>query len=228
MKNKLVFGVVAILSTASPCLAEICEGFGPQTPRDISQRNGTNPVKFSIAPKSSQLNLCNIHFHKNAEHKASGFSVSGGEGDHGGWKCNDTDKLKKKQLEPVSKNFCKNVEPGDTIEMHWVHSSCRVMPGEGLGACLSESCANPQLRVETKVFLLVNDASASNFGDYAEGDNSNGYYQAKALPASEDKVQFLGSTTGPKYTEQTCSPLQVTWNVSQSCEQLDINSLSKW
>ena len=29
---------------------EICEGFGPQTPRDIDSKEGKNPVNFSFAP----------------------------------------------------------------------------------------------------------------------------------------------------------------------------------
>ena len=47
----------------------LCEGFGPQTPRDISGLVGTNPVTFKKAPHHSKLNLCNIHTHTNAEHK---------------------------------------------------------------------------------------------------------------------------------------------------------------
>ena len=49
---------------------------------------------------------------------------------------------------------------GDTIEVHWVHTTCDVDPGKGLGSCLSDACANPQLRVEAQVFLVVNDENA--------------------------------------------------------------------
>ena len=45
------------------------KGFGPQAPRDIDLKKGTNNREFSIAPDSRKMNLCNIHFHKNAEHK---------------------------------------------------------------------------------------------------------------------------------------------------------------
>ena len=89
------------------------------------------------------------------------------------------------------------------VEVHWVHSSCDVEPGKTLGACLSESCANPNLRVETQVFTVVNDRSALNFDDFSYGGNIvNGYHQAKTLPTSTGTpVEFLGSTTGPAYTE---------------------------
>ncbi len=52
-----------------------CTEFGPQTPRDIANALGTNKVKFPIAPPSSEMNLCNIHFHQAAEHKAPAFSI---------------------------------------------------------------------------------------------------------------------------------------------------------
>eukprot|EP00903_Cladosiphon_okamuranus_P004313 g4311.t1 len=77
--------------------------------------------------------------------------------------------------------------PGDTIEVHWVHSSCDVEPGAGLGSCLSDSCANPNLRVETQVFTLVNDSSALNFDDFDyDGNMANGYHQAKSIPTGPE------------------------------------------
>lgn len=220
---------VFLVLFASVLNAEICQNFGPQTPRDLTQRDGENPVKFNLSPNYKQLNLCNIHFHKHAEHKASGFSLPAESNGAGGWKCNETQSLTSSQLEaPASHQFCQNVMPGDTIEVHWVYSSCDVKPGKGLQACSSESCANPQLRVETKVFLLVNDAKASSFAHYTATTSQNGFQQVTQLPDRSDALEFLGSTTGPKYTEQICSPLQVTWNVSQSCQLLDINSLHEW
>ncbi|NCN41115.1 cadmium carbonic anhydrase [bacterium] len=211
--------------------AKACIGFGPQTPRDISSKKGTNPVQFSFAPAAKDMNLCNIHFHKNAEHKGPGYSLDGGEGDHGGFKCNDTPKLTAAQLSEPKVTGCENIKPGDTVEVHWVHTSCDVAPGKGLGSCLSDACPNPQLRVETQVFLVVNDNKAqAKFSDYVyTGKRSkSGYHQAKKIPAFGDAVQFLGSTTGPSYTEEKCSPLQVTWNVREQCATLDINTLNQW
>ena len=72
--------------------------------------------------------------------------------------------LSARELRTPAKNFCKGVEPGDTIEFHWVHNSCDVAPGQSLGSCLSTTCANPDLRVETQVFTVVNDRSAADFG----------------------------------------------------------------
>ncbi len=221
----------ALITFLVPILAfaAVCEGYGPQTPRDITKVYGTNGVKFNMAPPAKYLNLCNIHFHKNAEHKAAGFSIPGGKGKFGGWKCNETSSLNARELSKsgVIKG-CDNISPGDTIEVHWVHSSCDVVPGKGLGSCLSPKCANPQLRVETKVFLLVNNSRALNFQDFdVLPRRVDGYYQAN-YPKTEAPVQFRGSTTGPSYTEEKCSPLQVSWSVQPTCAMLDINSVHRW
>ncbi len=217
---------------------EACVGFGPQTPRNIDNVQGENKRNFSKAPDHKEMNLCNIHLHKNAEHQAKAFSIFAGEGDgHGyesGYQCNISKELSKAELKPTAGAICKgehgDLKPGDTIEVHWVHSSCDVKPGKGLGACLSDSCANPDLRVETQVFTLVNDPSALDFNtlDY-DGNAVNGFHQAKAIPSNTGRpVEFLGSTTGPKYSEQSCSPLQVTWSVRPQCAKVDINTVGKW
>jgi hypothetical protein len=45
------------------------QGFGPQSPRDLENPAGSNLRLFSTPPAHTQMNLCNIHFHKNAEHR---------------------------------------------------------------------------------------------------------------------------------------------------------------
>lgn len=233
----IMLGLFSVSSMANDQTQDIkasnkaCEGYGPQTPRDIDSAIGTNKQTFSLAPSYLEMNLCNIHFHNNAEHKAKDFSIVAGEGEHGGgYQCNMSQSLTKAELKTPKSTACKGLKPGDTIEVHWVHSSCDVKPGKGLGACLSDRCANPDLRVETQVFTLVNDPHALNFNTFTNSKKTiNGRYQAKALPKRTGKaVEFLGSTTGPKYSEQVCSPLQVTWSVRPKCAKLDINSLGKW
>ncbi|MBZ0112048.1 MAG: cadmium carbonic anhydrase [Thermoanaerobaculia bacterium] len=242
MQRFIVLSVVFLASTAtaegggddhaSVSVDGVCEGFGPQTPRDIDQPAGTSPRRFSLAPEPTRMNLCNIHFHVSAEHRARDFSVvaAGGEdGRGGGYQCNLVSSLPAEVLTPLSENSCHGVEAGDTVEVHWVYSSCDVTPGVGLGACLSASCANPDLRVEAQVFALVNDPSALAFGAMDAGAVVDGYHQAKSLPAGTgEPVVFRGSTTGPSYDDQNCSPLQVTWSVRPQCAQLDITSLSRW
>lgn len=210
---------------------ELCLASGPQTPRDISSKSGLNAVNFVMAPASSQLNLCNIHTHTNAEHKGPGFSVFVNDSDNGGYACNETADLSAAELVPVEGNGgFKGVKPGDTIEVHWVHTSCDITPGEGLGSCLSDTCTDPLLRVEAQTFLVVNDSNALNFNDFGYEKNMvDGKHQAKAIPAnSGDPVVFRGSTTGPSYNQSKCSPLQVTWSVRPMCVKVDINSLNEW
>lgn len=208
---------------------DLCLAAGPQTPRDISKTGGLNTITFPTAPAAGNMNLCNIHTHTNAEHKGPGFSVFVDDTDHGGYACNDTDKLTEAELADAPGAFG-GVKPGDTIEVHWVHTTCEAQPGEGLGACVPEGCTDPVLRVEAQTFLVVNDSSALNFMDFATTvENESGGQNASALPTGTgDPVQFLGSTTGPSYTQSSCSPAQVTWNVRPQCAKLDINSLHAW
>jgi len=216
--------------------APACRGFGPQTPRDIDSKHGDNKIGFSLAPDYKDMNLCNIHFHVNAEHKAKDFSIHA-EGEHGadgGYQCNMSKHLSAAELAPTAEPVCPSehgeLKPGDTIEVHWVHSSAPVTPGPTLGACLSDNVKNPDLRVETQVFTLVNDPKALDFNslDY-HGKVANGFQQADGIPDNTGKpVVFAGSTTGPKYNEATCSPLQVTWSVRPSCAKVDINTVAKW
>lgn len=204
----------------------ICEGFGPQTPRDIDAKHGQNEVTFAFAPAADEMNLCNIHFHENAEHKAKDFPIYVGDGHEGydsGYQCLMGKELSKTERAWEGDGVCKSahgdLKPGDTIEVHWVHTTCDVEPGPTLGSCLSEKCSNPELRVETQVFTLV-----------AEGGlDFNELKLAKDLPTNTGApVEFLGSTTGPKYTEQTCSPYLVTWSVRPKCAKLNINSVGEW
>ncbi|MEM5581966.1 MULTISPECIES: delta-class carbonic anhydrase [unclassified Roseibium] len=229
LRISTLFCAVSFLATSAHAAA-LCQGFGPQTPRDIADKNGLNTHAVSIAPAADQLNLCNIHTHTNAEHKGPGFAIFAGDGESGGFRCNGTDDLTAAELaEPDSTAF-HGVRPGDTIEVHWVYSSCDIEPGKGLGSCMSETCTNPQLRVEAQAFLVVNDPAALDFGGFSyDGTMREGLHQPKALPSGTGApVTFIGSTTGPSYTEEVCSPLQVTWSVRPQCAKLDINSLNAW
>ncbi len=232
MTIRATIAALALAASGLPASAQqYCRGFGPQTPRDISSPMGTNARSFSPAPPAAALNLCNIHTHTQAEHRGPGFSIYAGDGEHGGYRCNDTDTLTATERQDPTHGHgaFHGVAPGDTIEVHWVHTSCDIAPGPGLGACLSPSCANPQLQVEAQVFLVVNDPGALDFRDFVYGGEVNGLHRAKMLPTGTGRpVVFAGSTTGPSYTEEVCSPLQVTWSVRPQCARLDISSLHAW
>lgn len=209
-------------------------GFGPQSPRDIESMAGANDRAFEAAPSYTEMNLCNIHFHKNAEHRGGQFTAYAGNGDgkgyHGGFKYSGD--LTEAELAPFGEAACigkhGGLVPGDTIELHYVHSSAQVEPGPTLGACLSESISNPQLRVETQVYVVVNDKDAADFRKLTKHRKKNGLHQAVNIPSDTGvPVQYAGSTTGPGFNEQG-SPLQVSWSVRPNVKKVDIRSVGKW
>lgn len=210
------------------------KGFGPQSPRDIDKKEGENKIVFSKAPSYENMNLCNIHFHKNAEHKGGEFTTYAGNGDGEGYESGYkySGKLTKDELKPVEDEICPSdhgsLFAGDTIEIHYVYSTAQVKPGATLGACLSESINNPQLRVESQVFVLVNDSNAADFTKLTKHDKVGDFYQALNIPKdSGTPVEYAGSTTGPSYNEKG-SPFQVTWSVRPNVVKVDINSVGKW
>ncbi len=219
--------VASIAATGSE--QDLCLDSGPQSPRDISSKLGLNLDDFEMAPPAGEMNLCNIHSHTNAEHKAPGFSVFVSDQDDGGYACNETSELTAAELETAPGAY-QGVNPGDTIEVHWVHTSCDANPGPGLGACVPEGCENPLFRVEAQAFLVVNDSQALDFNQMTYGGNRvDGRAQAKLIPTNTgDPIVFRGSTTGPSYDHQSCSAVKVTWSVRPQCAKLDINSLHLW
>lgn len=209
-------------------------GFGPQSPRNIDYRGGVNEVVFSDAPEYSKMHLCNIHFHENAEHAGGEFDVFAGNGDGNGYGTGYvySGELSQKEKNPASHAVCEgahgDLRPGDTIELHYVHSTAQVGPGPTLGACLSESIMNPQLRVEAQVFVLVSDKKALDFSELTALGMVNGYSQALNIPSNTgEPVVYSGSTTGPSYNTAG-SPLQVTWSVRPEVAKVDISTVGEW
>src|SRR5574343_561455 len=210
------------------------KGFGPQSPRDITSKRGSNQRVFMPAPTYQKMNLCNIHFHENAEHKGGQFSTFAGYGDgHGngsGYKYSG--KLSKAESVPLAEEVCQSehgsLQVGDTIEVHYVHSTAQVEPGPTLKSCLSESDSNPQLRVEAQVMVLVNDSKAADFNNLVKMADVNAYHQALNIPKNTGQpVQYEGSTKGTGYNEKG-SPLQVTWSVRPKIIKVDAKSVGEW
>lgn len=209
-------------------------GFGPQSPRDIDNAAGSNNIKFSPSPAYTEMNLCNIHFHKNAEHKGGEFTTYAGNGDgHGfltGYKFNGS--LTAAESKPVSYAVCPSkhggLNVGDTIEVHYVHTSAQVTPGPTLGACLSPAIGNPQLRVEGQVYVLVNDKDALDFNSLSAHGVKNGKQQALNIPTNTGTpFEYTGSTTGPSYNTKG-SPFQVHWSVRPQVAKVNIESVAQW
>ncbi len=225
-----------VIAAQRAALASSTEGagFGPQSPRDLETVAGDNNRAFNAAPPYQQMNLCNIHFHEGAEHRGGQYTTYLGNGDGTGYGTGFgySGDLTEAELAPYDGTvggFDKgDLVPGDTIEVHYVHSSALITPGPTLGACLSESIINPQLRVEGQVFVIVNDESAADFAELMEIGMVDGYHQALNIPDDTGRpITYPGSTTGPSYNEAG-SPIQVSWSMRPGVKKVDIRSVEAW
>jgi hypothetical protein len=68
-----VASLVATTAASAADTGPTCEITGPQMPRDVSNKAGARRASWPLALASTSMNLCNIHFHVNAEHKGPGF-----------------------------------------------------------------------------------------------------------------------------------------------------------
>lgn len=210
------------------------KGFGPQAPRNIDNSVGKNDRVFAQAPNYTEMNLCNIHFHKGAEHQGGEFTTYLGNGDGKGYGTGFgySGTLTEAELAPIAQMIGATgrggLVPGDTIEVHYVHTTAQVDPGPTLGACLSDAIGNPQLRVETQVYVLVNDPAALDFVKLTAHEVVDGLHQAINIPNDTGMpVQYEGSTTGPSYNE-TGSSLQVSWSVRPEIAKVNIATVANW
>ncbi|MGI1677595.1 MAG: hypothetical protein K6L75_02605 [Cellvibrionaceae bacterium] len=225
-----------IISKQRTSLAENTKGkgFGPQSPRNIDSAEGTNKIILGLAPSYDKMNLCNIHFHKGAEHAGGQYTKYAGNGDGKGYQTGYlySGELNKSEAKPVKHEICPSdhggLQSGDTIELHYVHTSAQAEPGPTLGACLSDSTMNPQLRVEAQVYVLVNDKKALDFKKLTAFGEKNGFKQALNIPNNTGTpVVYSGSTTGPSYNE-TGSPIQATWSVRPNVTKVNIETVGEW
>ncbi len=209
-------------------------GFGPQSPRNLNDPLGMNRRIFGTAPAVTDMTLCDIHFHENAEHQGGQFTTYAGNGDgHGfgtGYKYDGS--LTGSELQPFAGRLGESghgdLVPGDTIEIHFVYSTAKATLGNGLGTCFNETISNPQLRVESVVGVLVNDVNAASFLELTRIEVIGGLNQLPNLPADlGTSVIYAGSTTGPGYNEEA-SPYQVTWSVRPNVLKIDINTVAVW
>lgn len=209
-------------------------GFGPQAPRDIDSAAGTNVNAFQPAPAYTQMHLCNIHFHEGAEHRGGQFTTYAGNGDGKGYGTGFLfdGELTEAELAPVDYDIGEDkhgmIKPGSTLEQHYVHTTAQITPGPTLGSCLNENIMNPQLRVETQVFVVVNDDSAADMVELNKVEMVDGFWQAPNLRNDTGSpVQYSGSTTGPSYNEKG-SPLQVSWSVRPEVIKVSAKSVAAW
>lgn len=176
---------------------------GPQSPRDISIAGGTNRLPVP-GDGSRPPRLCNLHFHRPAEHAGIGACPA--------------------VEEAAAVGVCAGggtapVRPGETIEFHWVYTSCPppAEPQPGLDNCV---CDEPVLMVLGQKYVVSGEAGA-------------GVETAVREPEA-DLARYGGSTTGPEYSSgapgdpKECSPARVQWQVARQCRALALSALGAW
>ncbi len=208
--------------------------FGPQSPRNINQKDGHNKRIFSFAPHKEFMNLCNIHLHHGAEHMGGEFTKaikpSNKKDSPRGYAYAGTltDEERAPITEPFAINALDGLNSGDTIEVHFVLSSSDVRPGPTLASCLEPSIQNTQLRVVALIAVLTNDGKGTDFANLTQLSSNQGYWQSPHIPNNLGIATiYQGSTTGPDYNNKL-SPFQVTWEVYPKVLKVDAKSIASW
>lgn len=119
------------------------------------------------------------------------------------------------------------VSVGDTVEFHWVHTTCSQedidngikkalekdsKKDTGLGPC---ACAGGKVVVVGRVFTVTKDSGVKSLSN-------------SPTSAIGDVVSYNGSSTGPKYNNSSCSPVQAGWNVDRNCGEVTLSAIEGW
>lgn len=176
---------------------------GPQSPRDLAVAGGTNRLPVP-GDGTRPPRLCNVHFHRPAEHTGIGACPA--------------------VEEAAAIGVCAGggavpVRPGEEIEFHWVYTSCPPPPERqpGLANCV---CDEPVLMVIGQKYVV-------------SGQAGEGVATALDEPEA-DLAHYGGSTTGPDFSSgapgdpKKCSPARVQWRVARQCRALALSALGAW
>lgn len=110
----------------------------------------------------------------------------------------------------TGQQVCKAVDIGDQIEFHWVYTNCAANspPVKGLGNCVCDR-EDLVLRVYAQAYVV--------------GDAGDAPTQPRA-----GLLRYRGSTTGPSYDNETCSPARVNWHVNRDVRTVGVQELATW
>ena len=225
---------------AAPATKLACANAQPQSPRDVSagftatgkarvRVTDTSPIAGSDADK--KLKHVNTHFHLGAEHKSSGeydklhVTPSGRRlldaSTEYGFYCEDVTRIQQFSTDAYNWEYCENTEVGKTYEVHWVYSSGGASGDitDGLGGALAYQ-NNPTVTVRAQVYHIIND----NTNLYDVSNLADGWKNGVIT----DAVTYSGSTTGRSYNNgDSCSPLQITWQVDRTCQKINARSFDE-
>lgn len=212
-------------------------------------------IKSSMCP-------VNVHWHLGTEHYSAGEYDENGDGPHGGgthdsegdsrllralsagevrdgFRCGHYDADDAKFTAEYAWQHCKDMEVGETYEVHWPHSAvgaCGMVNQyqtpfyDGVFCNLSEEdfgTLGPQaiasnVGVHAQVFTIVNDE------EYFYPDMMRGMVTDVATEMGQDLAKYTGSTTGTSRDNTMCSQYSpITWQVDRKCHMISASSFDK-
>jgi len=226
------------------CVVDAMTNVGPQAGANVTKGyQGDMQVDYLPITTPYWMNgMCpvNVHWHLGAEHLSVGEYDENGKGPgeiqkldgdaRHGFRCNKYDETDAKFTTPYEWKHCKEMEVGETYEVHWPHSAA--------GACgtpnqyqtpfydgvfctdgvLTDTAA--QVGVQSQVFVIVNDES------YYWPELFRGMIVDGEM--GQDVAKYTGSTTGDKRNNDVCSQYSpITWQVDRKCHMVSASTFDK-
>jgi len=193
--------------------------------------------------------LCpvNVHWHLGAEHRSEGEYDEEGTGPHNdpirrklegdvqsGLRCHHyrDDEWRSKFTKEYDWKHCKDMEVGETYEVHWPHSragACGTLnqwqtPFQDGVFCLDKLSDNLQndIGVQSQVFTVVNNEA------YYFANLMRGMVVDEELGMGVEVTKYTGSTTGASHNNEVCSQYApITWQVDRKCHKISASSFDK-
>jgi Delta carbonic anhydrase len=229
------------------CVINGVEQTGEQagTNTTMGYKGSRNTTAVPITVPYYQVGMCavNVHWHLGAEHYSLGNFDETGSGPSEinerrrlagetrlGFQCKLFDASDSKFTTGYNWQHCKDMEVGQTYEVHWPHSAggaCGTLnqyqtPFEDGVFCIGGSVTNTALQVgvQGQVFTIVNDES------YYYPDLMRGMIVDGDMGA--DIAKYTGSTTGTSRDNEICSQYApITWQVDRKCHLISASSFDK-
>ena len=251
--NLTAFGQGMVDFSNTECFkAGVQEQAGADVTKGFKGTKSTTVTPITDSYYKTGLCPVNVHWHLGAEHRSAGQYDETGTGPteiadrrklagkiRQGMQCKKFDKTDVKFTKPFDWKFCKDMEVGQTYEVHWPHSklgACKSVNQYqtpfydgvfcNLGAALEGGLQlTPQniasaVGVQAQVFTIVNDESYY-YPDLMRGMIVDGNH-------GKDMAIYTGSTTGTSRNNKICSMYApITWQVDRECHLISASTFDK-
>ncbi|KAG7364159.1 cadmium carbonic anhydrase repeat-domain containing protein [Nitzschia inconspicua] len=223
------------------CIVDALTNVGPQAGANVTAGyTGNMTVDHVPITTPYWMNgMCpvNVHWHLGAEHLSVGqYDENGGGPDEAdgeirqGHQCNIYDAEDPKFTRPYDWKYCKDMEVGQTYEVHWPHSAAGACgtpnqyqtPFYDGVFCVDDVLTDTasQIGVQAQVFIVVNDDT------YFWPDLMRGMIVDGEM--GSDIAYYTGSTTGDGRNNEVCSQYSpITWQVDRKCHMISASSFDK-